>query len=156
MSWLDQLEQELDERLSAFLRTNPGQDKLFREQHQLDRSRALQRQRQQLIQEADEQRRQLLALAADVRAWKERTDRARAAGAEDLAVQAEAHLNTLMEQGRRLWGDLGALGRRFNEVDQQLTELRQQPKQQNNLDKDWALFEAEQELNELRRQAGLN
>ena len=91
-----------------------------------------------------------------MRAWKERTDRARAAGAEDLAVQAEAHLNTLMEQGRRLWGDLGALGRRFNEVDQQLTELQQQPKQQNNLDKDWALFEAEQELNELRRQAGLN
>ena len=46
-NWLDQLEQELDQRLSAFLRNNPVQEALFREQHQLDRARALQRQRQQ-------------------------------------------------------------------------------------------------------------
>ena len=156
MSWLEQLEQELDERLSAFLRSNPVQERLFDEQHQLDRARALQRQREQLIQDANEQRRQLLALAADVKGWRERSNRARAAGADDLADRAEVHLKTLMAQGRDLWGDLGALGRRFQEVDQQLTELQQQPKQTNNLDKDWALFEAEQELNELRRQAGLN
>ena len=47
MTWLDQLEQELDQRLASFLRNNPVQEQLFREQHQRDRVRALQRQRQQ-------------------------------------------------------------------------------------------------------------
>ena len=46
-SWLEQLERELDARLSAFLRNNPVQDQLFSEQHLKDRAGALQRQRQQ-------------------------------------------------------------------------------------------------------------
>ena len=38
MTWLDQLEQELDQRLSSFLRSNPVQVRLFEEQHQRDLS----------------------------------------------------------------------------------------------------------------------
>ena len=156
MTWLDQLEQELDQRLASFLRNNPVQEQLFREQHQRDRVRALQRQRQQLTAEATEQRRQLLALAADVKAWSDRMVRARNAGAKDLAQRADQHRAQLMEQGRKLWGDLTDLGRRFEEVDRQLSEIKQQQKKPSSLDEDWALFEAEQELEELRRQAGLS
>ena len=156
-NWLEQLERELDQRLAAFLSNNPVQEQLFRQQHQLDRARSLQRQRQQLQQEAEEQRKQLLALAADVRAWTERTERARHAGEQDLSRRAEQHLNGLMDQGRTLWADLGDLGRRFKEVDQQLSELsRQQSNGVSTLDRDWALFEAEQELEQLRRDAGLS
>ena len=61
----------------------------------------------------------------------------------------------MMEQGRKLWGDLTDLGRRFEEVDRQLSEIKQHQKKPRSLDEDWALFEAEQELEELRRQAGL-
>ena len=155
-NWLDQLERELDQRLSAFLRNNPVQEALFREQHQLDRARALQRQRQQLQAEAEEQRRQLLALAAEVRAWTQRTQRARQANQPELAQRAEQHLTNLMEQGRNLWTDLADLGRRFQEVDAQLTDLkRRQSASRSNLDADWAQFEAEQELEQLRRKAGL-
>ena len=156
-NWLDQLERELDQRLSAFLRNNPVQEALFREQHQLDRARALQRQRQQLQAEAEEQRRQLLALAEEVRAWTQRTQRARQANQPDLAQRAEQHLANLMEQGRNLWTDLADLGRRFQEVDAQLTDLkRRQSASRSTLDADWAQFEAEQELEQLRRQAGLS
>ena len=156
-NWLEQLERELDQRLSAFLRNNPVQEALFREQHQLDRARALQRQRQQLQAEAEEQRRQLLALAEDVRAWTQRTQRARQANQPDLAQRAEKHLANLMEQGRNLWTDLADLGRRFQEVDAQLTDLkRRQSASRSTLDADWAQFEAEQELEQLRRQAGLS
>ena len=156
-NWLDQLERELDQRLSAFLRNNPVQEALFREQHQLDRARALQRQRQQLQTEAEEQRRQLLTLAEDVRAWTQRTQRARQANQPELAQRAEQHLTNLMEQGRNLWTDLADLGRRFQEVDAQLTDLkRRQSASRSNLDADWAQFEAEQELEQLRRQAGLS
>ena len=156
-SWLEQLERELDARLSAFLRNNPVQENLFSEQHLKDRASALQRQRQQLQSEAKQQRQQLLRLAEDVRAWRSRVDRARAAGADDLAERAEQHLTSLMNQGRSLWADLEDLGRRFNEVERQLDELvqQQQTPSPSRLEKDWALFEAEQELEQLRRDAGL-
>ena len=157
-SWLEQLERELDARLSAFLRNNPVQDNLFSEQHLRDRAGALQRQRQQLQSEAKQQRQQLLRLADDVRGWRSRVDRARAAGADDLAKRAAQHLSSLMNQGRALWADLEDLGRRFNEVERQLDELVQQRRtpSPSTLEKDWALFEAEQELQQLRRDAGLN
>ena len=157
-SWLEQLERELDARLSAFLRNNPVQDNLFSEQHLKDRAVALQRQRQQLQSEAKQQRQQLLKLAEDVRAWRSRVNRARAAGAVDLAVRAEQHLTSLMNQGRTLWADLEDLGRRFTEVEKQLQELHQQQQtpSPSTLEKDWALFEAEQELQQLRRDAGLS
>ena len=156
--WLEQLERELEARLSAFLRNNPVQEHLFSEQHLKDRAGALQRQRQQLQSEAKQQRQQLLRLAEDVRAWRSRVDRARAAGAVDLAVRAEQHLTSLMNQGRALWADLEDLGRRFSEVEQQLQELHQQKQtpSPSTLEKDWALFEAEQELEQLRRDAGLS
>ena len=157
-SWLEQLERELDARLSAFLCNNPVQEHLFSEQHLRDRASALQRQRQQLQSEAKQQRQQLLQLAEDVRAWRSRVDRARAAGAGDLAVRAEQHLTSLMNQGRALWADLEGLGRRFNEVERQQKELHQQQEtpSPSTLEKDWELFEAEQELEQVRRNAGLS
>ena len=156
-NWLEQLERELDQRLSAFLSQNPAQEQLFRQQHQVDRARSLQRQRQQLQEEAKELRKQLLALATDVRAWTERTKRASRAGEQELSRRAEQHLNWLMDQGRSQWTDLADLDRRFKEVDQQLSDLsRQQSSKSSSLEQDWALFEAEQELEQLRRDAGLS
>ena len=156
-SWLEQLERELDARLSAFLRNNPIQEQLFRDQHLRDRAKALQRQRSQLKQEAEEQRRQLLQLAEDVRGWRQRCERARRAGATELVRRADDHLTRLMQQGRSLWSDLEDLGRRFGEVDRQLELLsKQQTSGSTDLEADWAQFEAEQELEELRRRSGLN
>ena len=157
MSWLEQLEQELDQRLSGFLRNNPLQDQLFQEQHSRDRAQSLQRQRQQLQREAEHQRQQLLKLAEDVRAWRQRSDKARLANASDLANRADQHLHRLMNQGRQLWNDLDDLGRRFNEVEHQLLALKTHKKMPSgsDLEKDWALFEAEQELRELRKNVGL-
>ena len=62
-----------------------------------------------------------------------------------------------MNQGRALWADLEDLGRRFNEVEGQLEKLRlqQETPSTSTLEKDWALFEAEQELEQLRRDKGL-
>ena len=156
-NWLEQLERELDQRLSAFLRNNPVQNQLFQDQHQQDRAQALQRQRQQLQQDAEQMRGQLLTLVTEVRAWTDRIDRARRAGALDLAQRAQAHLDGLMAQGRTQWTDLANLGRRFSEVEAQLQELsRQAQSSRPGLDDDWARFEAEQELQQLRREEGLS
>ena len=156
-NWLEQLERELDERLSAFLRNNPVQNQLFQDQHQQDRAQALQRQRQQLQQDAEQMRGQLLTLVTEVRAWTDRIDRARRAGALDLAQRAQTHLDGLMAQGRNQWTDLANLGRRFSEVEAQLQELSKQAQSSRpGLDEDWARFEAEQELEQLRRDKGLS
>ena len=159
MSWLDDLERSLEQRLDAFLQANPHQDLLLQEQHLRDRQRWLEQRRQQLQMEAQELRRQLLRLASDVRDWKDRSQRARGAGAHDLADRADQHVQTLFQQGRQLWGELDALGASFRSVEQEFAAMasnNQRPSPGRSLDQDWALFEAEQELEELRRQHGLS
>ena len=158
-TWLDQLERNLEERLDAFLRSNPDQDRMLREQHLQDRQRDLSSRRDQMQIQAKDLRRQLLSLAEQVQAWGERTKKARNAGADDLALRAEKHVNNLMNQGRDLWNELDELGRNFRDLDQQISLLNQKASQQGgdrSLDEDWALFEAHQELEELRRSQGLS
>ncbi|MBL6798122.1 MAG: hypothetical protein ISQ53_04930 [Synechococcus sp. BS307-5m-G39] len=158
-TWLDQLERNLEDRLNAFLQANPDQDRLLREQHLQDRQRDLNRRRDQMQSQAKDLRRQLLSLAEQVQAWGERSRKARAAGARELAIRAEGHVQTLMEQGRDLWGELETLGREFQSLDRQISDLRRQasnPSKGRSLDEDWALFEARQELEELRRRQGLD
>ena len=158
-TWLDQLERNLEERLDAFLRSNPDQDRLLNEQHLQDRQRNLNSRRDQMQIQARDLRRQLLSLAEQVQAWGKRTNKARNAGAEDLALRAEKHVNSLMNQGRDLWNELDALGQSFRDLDQQISSLNQRASEQKghrSLDEDWALFEARQELEELRRRQGLS
>ena len=158
-TWLDQLERNLEERLDAFLRSNPDQDRLLNEQHLQDRQRNLNSRRDQMQIQARDLRRQLLSLAEQVQAWGKRTNKARNAGAEDLALRAEKHVNSLMNQGRDLWNELDALGQSFRDLDQQISSLNQRACEQKghrSLDEDWALFEARQELEELRRRQGLS
>ena len=158
-SWLDQLEQNLEERLDAFLHSNPDQDRLLQEQHLQDRQRDLSSRRDLMKIQARDLRRQLLSLAEQVQAWGERTKKARDAGADDLALRAEQHVKTLMDQGRDLWNELDELGRNFRDLDQQISRLNQKASQQRghrSLDEDWALFEAHQELEDLRRRQGLS
>ena len=159
MSWLDELERSLDQRLDAFLKANPHQDILLRDQHLQDRQRSLEQQRLQLQHQAHDLRRQLLNLAEEVRNWTARSDRARTAGAQELAKRADQHIQALMNQGRDLWTELNALGATFQTVEQQLDQLmtsNKTPSPSRNLEQDWALFEAQQELDELRRQHGLS
>ena len=158
-TWLDQLEQNLEERLDAFLHSNPDQDRLLQEQHLQDRQRDLTSRRDLMQIQARDLRRQLLSLAEQVQAWGERTKKARDAGADDLALRAEKHVQTLMDQGRDLWNELDELGRNFRDLDQQISSLNQKASQQQgqrSLDEDWALFEAQQELEDLRRREGLS
>ena len=158
-TWLDQLERNLEERLDAFLRSNPDQDRLLQEQHLQDRQRTLSSRRDQMQLQARELRRQLLKLAEQVQAWGERTKKARDAGAEDLALRAANHVNSLMNQGRDLWNELDELGSSFRDLDQQISDLNQKTSQRQgrrSLDEDWALFEAHQELEELRRKQGFS
>ena len=158
-TWLDQLEQNLEERLDAFLHSNPDQERLLQEQHLQDRQRDLSSRRDLMKIQARDLRRQLLSLAEQVQAWGERTKKARDAGADDLAMRADKHVQTLMDQGRDLWNELDELGRNFRDLDQQISSLNQKASQQRghrSLDEDWALFEAQQELEDLRRRQGLS
>ena len=175
MSWLDDLEARLDSQLQEFLRTNPEQEALLAEQERRDRLEALRRQRLQLQEDAERARAALLQLASDIRCWQERVAKARRAGADDLAIRAEAHVAGLMEQGRQRWQALAELGQRFSAVEWELSELGRQatgsgraPGGQasggggageasggegtgGDLGEAWAAFEAQQELEALKQ-----
>ena len=163
-SWLEELEARLNQQLESFLRTNPQQEALLAEQDQRDRQQRLLSERLKLRQEAELQRQGLLRLAGEIRQWQERTERARSAGAEELAARAEAHIAALMEQGRNRWQTLAELGERFAAVERELAELTAAPTPpapgrsgervadgMAELEQDWRRFEAQQELEALRR-----
>jgi hercynine metabolism protein len=169
-SWLEELETQLEQRLESFLRANPQQEALLAEQEQRERQQRLLAERLRLRQEAELQRQGLLRLAGEIRQWRERVERARQAGADDLAGRAEAHITTLMEQGRSRWQTLGELGERFTGVERDLEQLTSRPagggtaakaghpdtppratNPMEELERAWASFETEQELESIRR-----
>ena len=156
MSWLDELEARLEQQLAAFLAANPSQEALLEEQGARDRQARLVGQRRQLQRQAEQERQALLRLADEIRRWQERVVKARAAGATTLAERAEAHQQGLMEQGRQRWQQLSELGVSFAAVERDLRELenRPHPPRASSLEQDWAAFEAEQALEQLRRQPG--
>jgi hercynine metabolism protein len=155
--WLEQLEARLEQQLEAFLAANPAQRVLLEDQQARESQANLERERRLLQDQAKQHRQRLLALAGEIRSWRERVERARSAGAEDLARRAEAHVAALMEEGRRRWNQLAELGQRFRAVQCALEELAAKPSDQDpDLDRAWAAFEAREELERLKRKQGLS
>lgn len=155
-SWFDQLEARLEQQLEAFLRANPQQEALLAEEEQRQRQGQLVQQHRLLQRQAEEQRQGLLQLAGEIRQWQERIQRARQVGGAGLAERAEAHVAALMEQGRQRWQSLEQLGQDAQRLQAELESLRsrQRPAPASgagDLERDWAAFEANQELEELRR-----
>ena len=109
------------------------------------------RQRQQLSEEATEHRRQLLALAAEVKDWNDRIERP-AAGAMDLAGGRSTSIWTDGEGGSLTDLAPSAAGsmRWTSALRGQTTTKKPSSSIRT------GLFGSEQELEELRRQAGLN
>jgi len=159
-SWLDNLEARLEQTLEAFLRANPQQEALLADQDEQDRRRTLQQRRLELSSAAEQRRQRLLELAREIRLWQERVQRAEAAGAAALATRARDHLEQLMEQGRREWQSLASLGEELEHLQAELQGTTRAanptpdpagPTETTNLEQDWARFEADQELERLRR-----
>jgi hercynine metabolism protein len=136
--WLDQLEAKLEQTLEAFLRANPGQRQRLQEQIQAD---------------AQALRRDLLQLAAEIQRWRDRVTKARAAGATELAAQAQRHVDQLMEQGRSRWQRLEQLGQELQGAGPAAAQEppTTQATSRDPLDQAWARFEIEQDLERLRR-----
>jgi hercynine metabolism protein len=169
-SWFEQLQAKLDQQLEAFLRANPAQEALLQDQEQQERSQQLRQRRSELNQQADVLRAELLQQAATIQQWQARVQRARQAGASDLASRAEAHVEALMEQGRQRWQLLEVLGEAYAELEQTLqreqgrqhtaptssagdhgSDARSEATPTPDLEQAWARFETEQELEQLRR-----
>jgi hercynine metabolism protein len=158
--WFSRLEQQLEQQLDAFLQANPAQEQLLQRQEQRERQQRLRCQRLELQAGAERLRSELLALAGEISQWQQRVERARTAGAEDLAGRAEGHLAELMARGRDRWQALSQLGETFRQVDQELEDKpgddaqgsAQSPQDAAvDLEQAWSAFEADQELTRLRR-----
>ena len=143
--WLEQLEARLEQQLEAFLRANPAQEALLQEQERLE---GRQRQRE-LLRQAEALRSELLQLAGEIRQWRDRSARARNAGATELAARAERQVAQLMERGRQRWQALEQLGQQVRSKAAAPSKAASPGNEP--LDQAWARFELEQELEALRR-----
>ena len=154
-SWWQRLEQELEQQFDRFLSDHPNQKELLDQEHWNEQQRRKHHRLLAIDQEAQDLRQRLLKLSKDISAWSERVQRARAAGAHDLAGKAETHLSHLMGQGRAQWQALASLGEEAKQLKQELAAAKQPPKTTTgkaaDLEEAWRRFEAEQELDELRR-----
>ena len=139
-SWFEELEARLEQQLESL---PAGQPRAGRPAGRAGGPRPpawlLQKRRRSLQAQAEQRRQELLRLAGEIRQWQERITRARAAGATELADQAAARCEALMEQGRRAWQELADLGQSFAATEAALEELTararqsrpsQQPRQQ--------------------------
>ena len=162
-NWWQELERELEQQFDSFLKDHPGQRELL-EQEEL---RAQQQRRQTRLQEIEAKaqalRSELLVLSEDIRAWRARVERAKGANATDLASRAEVHLGSLMAQGREKWQSLAMLGEENSQLKEAIAKAEQErPKPppsppetgHADLEEAWKHFEAQQELERLRREQG--
>ena len=155
--WLEQLETRLEQQLEAFLRANPAQEALLQEQERLE----LRQQQRQALAKAEVLRSELLNLASEIQQWRDRAQRARSAGASDLADRADQQVLQLMERGRQRWQNLEQLGRQVRDTTTAASTraaatsgTTQNAAGSEPLDQTWARFETEQELEALRRRQG--
>ena len=152
-NWLENLEEALEKQLNQFLQNNPSQELLLKHQQHQDHYNALQLQKKQLVDEAKLRRRQLLELAATIQEWRARTQRAKKASANSLAIRAERHLASLMKQGRQIWSELDHLGNRFHAIQQEILVLSEESRKYNSsIEEDWNNFIADQELEQLKKE----
>ncbi len=134
--WLDQLEARLEQLLDAFLQSNPSQQALLRDQQ---------------LAEAQALRSELLQLAAEIQRWRQRVQKAEAAGAHELAAQAQRQVDQLMDQGRERWQRLEQLGHDLQGGTSTGTREPTPAHTNDPLDQAWERFEIEQDLERLRR-----
>ena len=153
--WLEQLEARLEQTLEAFLRANPAQQELLQEQELHDRQRQTAQRRQAQRAQAEQLRQELLQLAAEIQQWQQRVERARTAGAGDLAQRAQQHLDQLMERGRSRWLQLEQLGRSLEHEPATAAGAAapggRPAASEPSLEETWAQFERDQELEQLRQ-----
>jgi hercynine metabolism protein len=167
--WFSRLEEQLEQQLESFLRANPEQERLLRQQERQERLQRLRRRRIDLQTSAEQTRAELLHLAGEIGEWQQRVERARAAGATALAARAELHVAELRARGRDRWQALGELGVAFRKLEAELNApVEQEPPApapagppgaaqadpEVDLDRAWADFEAQQELERMRGQQG--
>lgn len=164
-SWFERLEAELEKQLESFLSSHPEQQDLLEREEQQERQRRLRRRQQEIRTEADQLRQSLLELAGEITQWQRRVERARTAGAHELATRAESHLGRLMGHGRDRWQALGELGAEFHRLETELASVLEQERRRtpsppsdgehsSDLEQDWARFEAREELEAMKRRGG--
>ena len=153
-SWLKNPEKELNDKFNKYLQDNPYQESLLEAQTKEDLFLLLESQKDTLLKSAEKLRQSLLELAIEIKEWQSRTYKANQGGAQDLANRAQKHLQVLMKQGRSQWEELDQIGNSLNDLSKQIVDLSQQKKPYNSmLEKDWAQFEAEHELSELKKKS---
>ena len=148
-SWLEELERALERRFNEFLKENPNQEDLLNEQFKQDNIYKLLLEQKELLKKAQDIRKKLVNLSYKVNEWEARVTRAKKHGELKLAKRAELHISQLMSKGRNQWSNLDQIKDLLEKIERDFIDKENKaPKTM--LEKDWMLFETDDELNQLK------
>ncbi|HEY9847541.1 MAG TPA: TIGR04376 family protein [Candidatus Caenarcaniphilales bacterium] len=132
MGLFDDFNAFLEARLEEFLRNNPQLEL----QALAENVREQQEDTSRLIKDLQAQEKQLqteiLNTAQEIQRWHTRTQKAQAAGRQDLAQAAQEREAALLRQGNQRWGQMEVLKERIKQTEelQRKIQTRQQEVQQ--------------------------
>ena len=156
-SWLKNLEENLERKLSEFIDDFPSQKILFERQSQADLYEKLLRKNINIIKSAEEKRQKLIALAEEIREWEHRLKKTTLAKQKDLNNKVRNHLESLNQNGKKLWDELVCLGIEWEQNQSELNKFAKDTHKNNShsgLIDEWERLETEIELDVLRKKTG--
>lgn len=154
--WFEDLNHRLDTWLDAWLVNHPDQGAMLEEDERNQARSAGTRHWAQLQQEAQQLRQVLLQQGEVIRLWRQRQQEALAGHNRGLARQCAHHEQRCRQAGQVMWERLEMIGALRPEERRSTTprlgwRMTEAPL---SLQQAWSNFMVEQQLNQLKRQAG--
>ena len=153
--WFKRLEKALEEKIFFLIAQPYSENELLKEEEEEEDAKksieAITKKKRALQNDAKKLRKKILDLSQDIKAWRERSEKARLAGAEELAKKALKQEMLLMKQGRLLWKELDELGNKFKKINLQIDQACEtKAKGKSDFEESWTKLEINQELDQLR------
>lgn len=124
MGLFDDLSRFLEMRLEEFLRQHPQLELQALEEKLRDQEEETLRLITNLRQQQQQQEADILETAQEIQRWHLRTEKAQAAGRQDLAQAAQEREAALLRQGNQRWGQMEMLKERLEQTETLLQKIQ--------------------------------
>lgn len=124
MGLFDDLSRFLEMRLEEFLKQHPQLELQALEEKLRDQEDETLRLMTNLRQQQQQQEADILETAQEIQRWHIRTEKAQAAGRQDLAQAAQEREAALLRQGNQRWGQMEMLKARLEQTETLLQKIQ--------------------------------
>lgn len=131
MSLFEDFTNFLESRLEEFLQNNPQLELQVLSEQLKEQQRDTTKLINQLQLDETRIEGEILKVAQDIQTWHGRIDKAKGAGRQDLAEEAQARENNLLNQGNLLWRQMQEVKQRISKAKELLISLEEKQQEIN-------------------------